>query len=183
MKKLISAIFLSLLINNPASAVLVKGDNAPDFAVPTSDDVNVDTTSLSLYTLLSQGPVVLYFIPTVDSAACSSNLRMLSDSSNDFDEFHTKILAIPVFADEMVEGALLNDCESPIRIVPDPESMITRAYDVMTDQDLSTANGVSFVISPQTEIVHVYSSTDLNQHISESLEAVQAWTQLVDQEY
>ena len=180
MKNLFQVITLSLVISSSAFAVVSEGDQAPDFSAHAI--TNSEQAPLSLATLLSRGPVVLYFFSSASATDCTNELRALSNSMGDFGEFHTSLVGIVnTPAAESDLGKPIN-CESQLTLVSDPEQSIADAYDVGR---LSENPGIylAVVISPESEVIHVHASSDVHDLIGQSLDAVQDWSQLVDQEY
>lgn len=180
MKLIISAVWFSLLLSTSAFAVLAEGDSAPEFSVDAI--TNNELAPLSLSSLLARGPVVLYFSSSSDAFGCNDELRALADSSAEFDEFHTHVVSVVDSEYDEANLGVLSECDSNIAIVSDPEHTIAKAFEADTPSG-NSGSSTSVVISPDNEIIYVHASTNVHELIDQSIEAVQEWSQLVDQEY
>lgn len=180
MKLEVLAISLSLLVCSSVFAVISEGESAPNFSARAI--TNNEQTSLSLSSLLARGPVVLYFLASSDSYACNDDLRALANSVTEFSEFHTSVVGIVSASYEEIDSRVLSECDAKLAIVPDPEHSIAKAYDAVTSA-ANAESGISVVVSPDSEVIHVHASAEVHDLIDQSIEAVQEWSQLVDQEY
>jgi len=180
MKFITLTISLSLLFCSSVFAVISEGESAPDFSARAF--INNQQTPLSLASLLSRGPVVLYFLASSDVHGCNDDLRALANSVTEFSDFHTSVVGIVDASYEEIDPTVLSDCDAELAIIPDPENSIAKAYDAVTSTS-NASSGISVVVSPENEVIHVYASTEVHDLIDQSMEAVQEWSQLVDQEY
>lgn len=180
MKIVFAVILFSLIFNSAVFAVISEGDKAPDFTAQFA--TGSQQAPLSLSSLLAHGPVVLYFLSSPEAQQCSGALRALADSTAEFSEFHTSIVGVVTTSDQESDFGELTNCGGKLAIVPDPEHSISKSYDI-ANTDLHNTYAASVVISPENDVIHAQVSGDVNDLINQSLEAVQDWSQLVDQEY
>ncbi len=164
---------LLALAATPASASLAVGDKAPAFTAPASQDGN--EFSYSLAGQLEKGPVVLYFYPEAFTKGCTMEAHQFAEA---IDKFHALgATVVGVSHDEIgkLEKFSVSECRSKFPVVADPDQKIMKSYDAVLPGHETYANRTSYVIAPDGTILYVYTDMNPNQHVANTLAAIEAW--------
>ena len=189
MKSMIIGMILSSTLALPALAALKQGSSAPDFSAQAS--VAGKDFKFSLSEALKKGPVVVYFYPSAYTGGCNIEAHTFAVNHEKFDAAGASILGV---SQDSIER--LNDfsadpeyCAGKFPVASDPDGTIANSYDLKVMEkkpgakdtrgleiDHAFTERTTFVISPDSKIVAVFSSSDDKispaDHVTKSLEVV-----------
>ena len=155
-----------------AHAALKPGDAAPLFT--TQAAVGGQAAPLVLADALKKGPVVLYFFPKSFTSGCTLEAHLFADATEKFAALGATVVGIS--HDDIATQIKFSkeECRDKFAVAADPQSDIIKSYDAKMAV-LPMSNRISYVISPDDKILYEYSSMDPDQHVNNTLKAVQDW--------
>lgn len=161
------------LVAMPTYAALEVGDPAPSFDAPASlagqpFDFSMDET-------LKEGPVVLYFYPKAFTPGCTVEANEFAKASDDFAQYGATILGVSADDIETLHEFSVKECSNKFAVAADPEGKVIQAYDAQLGMRPELAARISYVISPEGEILNVHEDMQPQGHITESLATVKNW--------
>jgi peroxiredoxin Q/BCP len=162
-----------MLIASPAEAALAHGDKAPDFTAEASLGGNVFTFVLA--DALKQGPVVLYFYPAAFTHGCTIEAHDFAEATYDFKLQGATVVGVSHDSIETLKKFSVSECRSKFAVAADPDGNIMKAYDAVMTSALGLADRTSYVITPDHTILYAYSALNPDQHVANTLHALQEW--------
>lgn len=163
---------LLLLAGIPALAALKPGAAAPDFTAPAS--LGGKEFQFSLADALKNGPVVLYFYPAAFTSGCTVEAHAFAEATARFKALGATVIGVSKDDIATLDRFSVSECRSKFAVAADPTLSIAKSYDAKIP-DRPYADRTSFVITPDGQIDYVYSSLNPDQHVGNTLAAVQAW--------
>ncbi len=155
-----------------ANAALKRGDAAPDFT--TEAAVGGKQKPFSLAEALKKGPVVLYFFPKAFTSGCTVEAHLFADATDRFAALGASVVGIS--HDDIATQLKFSkeECRDKFAVGADADSKIIKAYDAKLAM-LPMSGRISYVISPEGKILYEYSSMDPQDHVANTMKAVQDW--------
>lgn len=163
----------SLLAIAPAFAALKVGDQAPDFSAQAS--MGGQVSAFSLAAKLKQGPVVLYFYPAAFTPGCTTEAHEFADAVDKFKDLGATVVGVSHDDIDKLNQFSVSECRGKFAVLADPNQKIIKEYDVVWADKPQLASRTSFVISPAGKILYTYTDLKPDQHVANTLAAVQAW--------
>ncbi len=176
--KLLSRLCLSLgvsglLCSALAQAELAKGAAAPDFRTEAS--LGGKRFQYSLNEALQHGPVVLYFYPAAFTSGCTVEAHLFAEAVDKFKVLGATVIGVSGDDIEKLQRFSVSECRSKFPVAADGERKIMKAYDTVMIPGTSYASRTSYVITPDHKVWYSYSAMDPNQHVANTMQAVEAW--------
>ena len=156
-----------------AHAALSVGATAPDFTLPAA--LGGKEFSFSLKQALAKGPTVLYFYPKSFTAGCTAEAHAFAEASAQFEALGASLVGVSHDTIATQKEFSKLECRDKFPVAADADAKVLKQYDAALTVMPNTAARVSFVISPQGKVLYVYDSMDPDQHVANTLKAVQAW--------
>lgn len=156
----------------PVLAALKVGETAPDFTAPAT--LGGKEFQFSLSEALKKGPVVLYFYPAAFTKGCTIEAHKFAEATDQFAQLGATVIGISKDDLETLHKFSVSECRSKFAVAADPGLKIAKSYDAKIPV-LAYADRTSFVIVPGGKIQYVYSALSPDQHVANTLAAVQAW--------
>ena len=155
-----------------AHAALKPGDAAPLFT--TDAAVGGKQMPLVLADALKKGPVVLYFFPKSFTSGCTLEAHLFAEATDKFAALGATVVGVS--HDDIATQIRFSkeECRDKFAVAADPESAIIKAYDAKLAM-LPMSGRISYVIAPDGKILYEYSSMDPQDHVANTLKAVQDW--------
>ena len=144
-----------------------QGDLAPDFSLT---DQNGQTQQLS--TLLTNGPVVLFFYPAAMTTGCTKEACSFRDNASAFADFHTQRVGISM--DDVAKQAEFSSQHNfDYPLLADTDGAVAKSYGVKRAIGLLKVKRTTFVINQDRTIRAVISSEfNMNAHVDQALAAL-----------
>ncbi|MBS0212866.1 MAG: peroxiredoxin [Proteobacteria bacterium] len=173
MNKLLVALALATLAT-PAFAALKDGDTAPDFSAPAY--LAGKPFTFHLADALKQGPVVVYFFPAAHTSGCNLEAHLFSQAIDQFKALHASVIGVTAGnTDQLADFSRETEhCSGKFPVAADAGAKIAKEYDAILSMKPEWSNRTSYVIAPTGVIVHVYSALKPDDHVKQTLTAVQA---------
>lgn len=154
-----------LLAVTTAHAALKVGDDAPDVKLKLTGGKTAD---LSDY---RDKWVVLYFYPRADTPGCTKESCSLRDGYDAIRDKGAVVLGASLDNLERQEGFQAK-YKLPFALVADDDKVTASAFDVLAVGGLM-ARRVTFIISPEGRIAHVFDRVKVDRHQEEVLAALE----------
>ncbi|CAB4870350.1 unannotated protein [freshwater metagenome] len=144
-----------------------QGDLAPDFSLT---DQNGQTQRLS--SLLTNGPVVLFFYPAAMTSGCTKEACSFRDNASAFADFHAQRVGISM--DDVAKQAEFSSQHNfDYPLLADTDGAVAKSYGVKRAIGLLKVKRTTFVINEDRTIRAVISSEfNMNAHVDQALAAL-----------
>ena len=173
MKRLLLGLMLAAAAV-PAQAALKVGAKAPDFSAQAT--LGGKEFQFLLADALKQGPVVLYFYPAAFTAGCTIEAHNFAEAVPQFKALGASVIGVSRDNIKILNKFSVEECRSAFPVAADATGAITKAYDAQLSSLLAISDRTSYVISPNGTIVYAYRALDPDHHVSNTLNAVNAWS-------
>jgi peroxiredoxin Q/BCP len=143
------------------------GDKAPDFTLPSQSGEPV-----RLYDVLENKVVVLYFYPKDETRGCTAEACAFRDSYEVFTDAGAEVIGVSSDSADK-HAAFAGHHNLPFTLLSDEGGRVRKSFGVPTTLGLIPGR-VTYVIDRTGTIQHLFNSmTNMNQHVSTALLAVQ----------
>lgn len=171
----LAALAALALVAAPAHATLPKGAAAPTFVAKGAQAGKPITFDLAQ--ALKKGPVVLYFFPAAFTPGCNIEAQAFAEAMPKFRAAGATVIGVTAGNVDQLQDFSAKKCAGQFPVAAASEAIKT-AYDVDLKKPDGTSTGVTnrttYVIAPDDKIAMVYSAMKPEEHITNSLAAVQA---------
>jgi peroxiredoxin len=155
-----------------ASAALKPGDAAPDFT--TEAAIGGKEFRFALADALKKGPVVLYFFPKSFTKGCTVEAHLFADASDKFAALGATVVGISNDDIETQKKFSTEACRDKFAVGADHDTAIIKQYDAKMAM-MPMSDRISYVISPEGKVIYVYASMDPQDHVANTMKAVEDW--------
>lgn len=154
-------------------AALAVGATSPDF---TTDAARAGVAfRFSLADTLKKGPVVLYFYPKAFTSGCTIEAHNFAEATPKFSAMGATVVGISNDDIETLKKFSVEACRDKFAVAADSGARIMKQYDAALWVKPDMADRISYVISPEGKVLYVYSSLSPDQHVENTLKAVETW--------
>lgn len=160
----------------PADAALKVGAKAPDFTAQAT--LGGKQFKFLLADALKKGPVVLYFYPAAFTPGCTVEAHNFAEAVPAFKAMGASVIGVSRDNIKTLNKFSVEECRSAFPVAADATGEITKSYDAQLSSLLSISDRTSYVISPAGTIIYVYRALDPDHHVSNTLDAVNAWSKV-----
>jgi peroxiredoxin len=170
------AVCLALVLGaaaGAASAALAVGANAPDFTAQAA--IGGKPFTFSLAEALKKGPVVLYFYPKAFTSGCTIEAHNFAEASEKFAALGATLIGMSNDDIDTLKEFSVKECRNKFAVAADAGAHIMRQYDAKMSFLPNTADRISYVISPAGKVIYTYASMSPDNHVENTLKAVQQW--------
>ncbi len=164
----------ALAFASNAFAELKVGAQAPEFSAPAY--LAGEPFTFNLADALTKGPVVVYFFPAAHTTGCNVEASLFSQAIEKFKARNATVIGVTAGnIDELADFSKETEhCGGKFAVAADRGARIARQYDAVLKLKPGWSDRTSYVIAPSGKIVHVYSSLNPNQHVKQTLDAVES---------
>jgi peroxiredoxin Q/BCP len=166
---------MAVLLGPNAQAALSVGAVAPDFS--TEAVLGGKSFRFSLAQALQQGPVVLYFYPKAFTSGCTVEAHQFAEASDRFKALGAMVIGMSNDDIDTLRRFSVEACRSKFAVAADRGAQIMKRYDAGLGWLPNTADRISYVISPQGKVLYVHAGMSPDEHVTNTLQAVQRWRQ------
>jgi peroxiredoxin len=156
----------------PAGAALKAGDAAPDFT--TEAAIGGKEFRFALADALKKGPVVLYFFPKSFTKGCTAEAHLFAEATAKFNALGATVVGISTDDIETQKRFSTEECRNKFAVASDQDAVITKQYDAKM-ATMPVSDRISYVIAPEGRIVYTYASMDPQDHVANTMKAVEDW--------
>lgn len=161
------------LASHSALAALKVGDATPDFSADAA--LGGAVFKFSLAQALKKGPVVLYFYPKAFTSGCTVEAHNFAEATAQFNALGATVVGISNDDIDTLKKFSVEACRNKFAVAADTGARIMKLYDAALWALPNTADRISYVIGPDGKVLYVYSSLNPDQHVENTLQAVQKW--------
>jgi alkyl hydroperoxide reductase subunit AhpC len=167
------SLVLSLFQSTVALAELKVGSNAPSFSAPAA--LAGQTYQFVLAEALKKGPVVVYFYPKAFTTGCTIEAQLFAEATDKFAALKATVIGVSADDVDTLKKFSQGPCGGKFAVAADLDRSIIKAYDagMMIKPDM--ASRISSVVTPDSKVLFVHSGMNPDQHVSNTLAALQAW--------
>jgi len=172
MKRLLVAVTAMFVLASPLYAELKPGAAAPEFTTQAS--LAGQPFTFDLATALKSGPVVLYFYPAAFTHGCTIEAHDFAEATAQFKALGATVIGVSHDSVDTLNKFSVSECRNKFAVASDADHKISKAYEAtlfLTPYSSRT----SYVISPDGKIIYAYSALDPDQHVANTMAAVQQW--------
>jgi len=162
---------LALLTLTPAWAALKVGDSAPDFT--TQAAIGGKAFTFSLAEALKKGPVVVYFYPKAFTPGCTVEAHNFAEATDKFAAAGATLIGMSGDNIDTLKEFSVKECRNKFPVGADADGKIMKKYDANLAFLATTADRISYVISPAGKVIYSYSSLSPDNHVENTLKVVQ----------
>ena len=163
------------LVAGSAHASLPKGAKAPEFVANGAQAGKPIT--FDLQKALKNGPVVLYFFPAAFTPGCNIEAETFAEAIPKFKAAGATVIGVTAGNTEQLADFSAKKCAGQFPVAAASAKM-KADYDVDLKKPDGSSTGLTdrttYVIAPNGKIVMAYSAMKPNEHISNSLAALEA---------
>jgi peroxiredoxin Q/BCP len=170
--------YILFFLAGSTHAALDIGEKAPDFTLNAALAGKVYKYSLA--ESLAKGPVVLYFFPAAFSWGCSYEAHSFAQAIKDFEALGASVIGISGDGIESLSKFSVQECQNKFPVASDETKGTIKAFDALMQTRPDYANRVSYVISPQGNVVYQYTSLNPAKHVEKTLAALRSWVEIKD---
>lgn len=159
--------------SSATQAALAVGAITPDF---TTEAARAGVAfRFSLLESLKKGPVVLYFYPKAFTSGCTVEAHNFAEATPKFEALGATVVGISNDDIETLKKFSVEACRDKFAVAADSGARIMKQYDAALWMKPDMADRISYVISPEGKVLYVYASLSPDQHVENTLKAVQQW--------
>jgi peroxiredoxin len=161
-------------LSGPAClAALAVGADAPDFTAEAA--LGGKTFTFSLAQALQKGPVVLYFYPKSFTKGCTVEAHNFAEAAGKFESLGASLIGMSNDDIATQKEFSVKECRDKFPVAADAGALVMKKYDAALTLMPNTADRISYVIAPNGKVLYVYSSMNPDQHVENTLKAVEEW--------
>ena len=173
MRRFIALALGTCVLVSPLFAALQTGVQAPDFT--TQATLAGKPFTFSLADALKKGPVVLYFYPAAFTPGCTLEAHDFAEATDKFKALGATVIGVSHDPIEKLNKFSVSECRNKFAVASDADQKITKEYDAVLAAKPEYANRTSYVIAPTGKIIYEYTAMDPDQHVGNTMAAVQKW--------
>ena len=164
---------LLALASLPAFAALPVGSKAPMFTAQAT--LGGKQFTFNLADALKQGPVVVYFYPEAFTKGCTIEAHDFAAAMDKYKALGATVIGVSHDDIDKLNKFSVSECQSKFAVAVDSSQVIMKQYDAILPQHETYANRTSYVIAPDGTIVYEYTDMNPDQHVANTLKAIQDW--------
>jgi thioredoxin-dependent peroxiredoxin len=156
----------------PAYAALDVGATAPPFTLPAT--LGGKEFTFSLADALKTGPVVLYFYPAAFTKGCTIEAHDFAAAIDQFKALGATVIGVSHDDIATLDKFSVSECQSKFPVAADTDLSIAKSYRAtlaLVPYDSRT----SYVIAPDGKIIYTFTDLSPDQHVANTMHAVEAW--------
>lgn len=151
-----------------ADATLAVGDHAPSFTAQAAQGGR--QFPITLQNLLRRGPVVVYFFPRAFTQGCTIESRAFAEAIPQFRAAGATVIGISADDVPTLQRFSTEECRGAFPMASATPQLLQQ-FDVQLREGMSSRT--SYVIGRDGRIVLVHSDMNPNDHVRQTLAAVQ----------
>ncbi|MGH7091534.1 MAG: peroxiredoxin [Stellaceae bacterium] len=157
----------------PAHAALRIGDTAPLFTLEASMGGKAFTFALA--DALKKGPVVLYFYPAAFTPGCNIEAHDFAAAIPKFAALGATVIGVSHDTIATLNKFSVQECQGKFPVAADTDLSVTKSYRAQLAPLIRYANRTSYVIAPDRRILYTYSDLSPDDHVANTMRAVEDW--------
>lgn len=164
---------LSALIALPVFAAVGVGDKAPDFTAQAS--LGGKEFTFNLADALKKGPVVVYFYPEAFTSGCTIEAHDFAEAMDKYTTLGASVIGVSHDHIDKLDKFSVSECRNKFPVAADPDLKVINLYGAALPGHETYANRTSYVIAPDGTVIYMYTDMHPDQHVANTLQAIQDW--------
>ncbi|MYZ44812.1 peroxiredoxin [Schauerella aestuarii] len=156
-----------------AQAALPLGHAAPDFKAEAAKGGQPFTFDLAA--TLAKGPVVLYFYPAAFTSGCTIEARNFAEAIPQYTALGATVVGVSGDDIGTLKRFSESECQGKFAVAADKDGRIMKAYDAAGSISATSAQRISYVITPDGKVIEAYAASSPDRHVAETLQALKTW--------
>lgn len=156
-----------------ARAELAVGAAAPDFTAEAA--IGGKEFTFSLADALHKGPVVLYFYPKAFTKGCTIEAHNFAEATEKFTALGATLIGMSNDDIDTLKEFSVKECRNKFAVAADAGAQVMKKYDAAMTLMPDRASRISYVISPAGKVIYTYASMNPDNHVENTLKAVEDW--------
>jgi peroxiredoxin Q/BCP len=177
MARIISGLAATLVLATPVWADLDVGDAAPQIIA--DGFLGGEPFSLDLAAALAEGPVVLYFFPAAFTSGCNIEAALFAQSAAAFEAAGATLVGMTAGNTDRLGEFSEAHCASAFPVAAASSGTVSD-YDVALAMRPGWSQRTSYVIGTDAKIAFVWTDLNPDEHVNQTLQAVQAMQAVSD---
>jgi peroxiredoxin Q/BCP len=177
MPRMLIGLAATLALATPAWADLDVGDNAPQ--ITAEGFLGGVPFHLDLAEALAEGPVVLYFFPAAFTSGCNIEAALFAQSAAAFEAAGATLVGLTAGNTDRLGEFSQAHCASAFPVAAASSETVSD-YDVALALRPGWSQRTSYVIGTDAKIAFVWTDMNPDEHVDQTLQAVQAMQAAVD---
>jgi peroxiredoxin len=153
-----------------ARAELKVGDRAPAFTAPAA--LAGDSFEFSLEKALARGPVVVYFYPKAFTQGCTIEANSFAEAHDEYAALGATVIGVSRDDIDTLKKFSVSECRNKFAVASDANGSIMKSYGAAMPFDSGYARRISYVVGRDRKVVYVYSSSNPDGHVPNTLGAL-----------
>lgn len=171
--RVLSAVSGLLGLAFPAHAALSVGETAPLFTLEAS--LGGKAFTFALADALKAGPVVLYFYPAAFTPGCNIEAHDFAEATDRFKALGATVIGVSHDTIETLNKFSVQECQGKFPVAADTDLSVAKSYRAMLAPIIKYANRTSYVIAPDGRIIYAYTDLSPDDHVANTMRAVEEW--------
>src|SRR5690606_7265335 len=97
------------------------------------------------------------------------------EATDEYKSYGATVLGVSADNLEKLKEFSVSACRSKFAVAADPDAEVIKAYDANMAFRPNMASRVSYVITPDRKIYYMFSSSNPDDHVPNTMEAVKRW--------
>jgi thioredoxin-dependent peroxiredoxin len=119
--------------------------------------------------------VVLYFYPKAFTSGCTVEAHLFAEATPKFNELGATVVGMSNDDIGTLQKFSTEACRDKFAVAADTGAKIAKQYDATLAMMPNMADRISYVISPQGKVIYAYSSLSPDDHVANTMKALQDW--------
>ena len=125
--------------------------------------------------------ISMYFYPKAFTSGCTVEAHNFAEATPKINALGATVVGISNYNIETLKKFSVEACRDKFAVAADSGARIMKQYDAALWVKPDMADRISYVISPEGKVLYVYSSLSPDQHVENTLKAVEKWRASVPQ--
>jgi peroxiredoxin Q/BCP len=117
----------------------------------------------------------LYFYPAAFTKGCTIEAHDFADAIDKYKALGATVIGVSHDPIAKLQAFSTSECRSKFPVAADTNESVIKAYDAVLALHPAWANRTSYVIAPDGTILYTYTNLHPEQHVANTLAALQAW--------
>jgi peroxiredoxin Q/BCP len=120
---------------------------------------------------------VLYFYPKAFTSGCTVEAHTFAEATPKFEALGARVVGMSSDDIATLRRFSVEACRSRFAVAADPAGKVMKQYDAALGWLPNTADRISYVIAPDRRVLFVHAGMAPEQHVHDTLQAVERWKQ------
>ncbi len=119
--------------------------------------------------------MVLYFYPAAFTKGCTIEAHEFADATDKFAALGATVIGVSHDDIATLDKFSVSECRNKFAVAADPNGTVIRQYDAVMAKNPAIADRISYVITPDHEVIFSLTDGDPYKHVAQTMDAVKKW--------